>query len=29
MVDKNIKHEGNPGFLKGQLERYEKYLKNL
>jgi uncharacterized protein (DUF362 family) len=29
MVDKNIKHEGELGFLKGQLERYDKYLKYL
>ncbi len=29
MVDKNVKHEGELGFLKGQLERYGRYLKNL
>ena len=29
MTDNNIKYEGKLGFLKGQLERYEKYLKNL
>lgn len=29
MVDSNIKHKGSLGFLKGQLERYDKYLKNL
>ncbi|MEK6937109.1 MAG: DUF362 domain-containing protein [Nanoarchaeota archaeon] len=29
MTDKNIKHEGELGFLKGQLERYDKYLKKL
>src|SRR3989344_2296958 len=27
MTDNNVKYEGNLGFLKGQLERYEKYLK--
>lgn len=29
MTDNNVKHEGNLGFLKGQLERYNKYLKKL
>ena len=29
MIDKNIKHEGELGFLKGQLKRYDKYLKKL
>ncbi len=29
MVDKNIKHEGELGFLRGQLKRYDKYLKKL
>jgi len=29
MVDNNVKHKGDLGFLKGQLGRYDKYLKNL
>ncbi len=29
MVDKEIKHEGKLGFLKNQLNRYDKHLKNL
>ncbi|MBI2672373.1 DUF362 domain-containing protein [Candidatus Woesearchaeota archaeon] len=29
MTDRNIKHNGNLGFLKGQMRRYGKYLRKL